>query len=333
MRHVIRRILFYICAVWVAITLDFFIPRLAPGDPVAALVGKMSTKGYVTPQMQQTLSAMFGLNTHDPLWLQYFKYLGNLMHGNLGVSIQYFPTPVATLIRQDIGWSIMLGGVAVIISFALGCLFGIITAWKRGSALDTFLSPAMNFLSAIPYFWLALFTLFIFAYSLNWFPLTGGGYDAANLDPGWTFDFISSATQYAVLPAFTLVISSLAGWMLTMRNSMITTLSEDYVLMAKAKGLSEGRVMFRYAARNAILPNITGFAIAIGAIVGGQLLTEMVFSYPGIGYALLQAVNEQDYAMVQGVFLIITLVVLCANFFADMLYAFLDPRVREERSA
>jgi peptide/nickel transport system permease protein len=267
MRHVIRRILFYICAVWVAITLDFFIPRLAPGDPVAALVGKMSTKGYVTPQMQQTLSAMFGMNTHDPLWLQYFKYLGNLLHGNLGVSIQYFPTSVATLIQQDIWWSIMLGGVAVIISFALGCLFGIITAWKRGSALDTFLSPAMNFLSAIPYFWLALFTLFIFAYSLNWFPLTGGGYDAANLDPGWTFDFISSAIQYAFLPALTLVISSLAGWMLTMRNSMITTLSEDYVLMAKAKGLSEGRVMFRYAARNAILPNITGFAIAIGAIV------------------------------------------------------------------
>jgi peptide/nickel transport system permease protein len=333
MRHVIRRILFYICAVWVAITLDFFIPRLAPGDPVAALVGKMSTKGYVTPQMQQTLSAMFGMNTHDPLWLQYFKYLGNLLHGNLGVSIQYFPTSVATLIQQDIWWSIMLGGVAVIVSFALGCLFGIITAWKRGSALDTFLSPAMNFLSAIPYFWLALFTLFIFAYSLNWFPLTGGGYDAANLDPGWTFDFISSTIQYAFLPALTLVISSLAGWMLTMRNSMITTLSEDYVLMAKAKGLSEGRVMFRYAARNAILPNITGFAIAIGAIVGGQLVTEMVFSYPGIGYALLQAVQQQDYAMVQGVFLIITLVVLGANFLADMLYAFLDPRVRVERGA
>jgi peptide/nickel transport system permease protein len=333
MRHVIRRILFYICAVWVAITLDFFIPRLAPGDPVAALVGKMSTKGYVTPQMQQTLSALFGLDTHDPLWLQYFKYLDNLIHGNLGVSIQYFPTPVVTLIQQDIWWSIMLGGVAVIISFALGCFFGIITAWKRGSMLDTFLSPAMNFLSAIPYFWLALFTLFIFAYSLNWFPLTGGGYDVADLNPGWSIDFISSVIQYAFLPALTLVISSLAGWMLTMRNSMITTLSEDYVLMAKAKGLSEGRVMFRYAARNAILPNITGFAIAIGAIVGGQLLTEMVFSYPGIGYALLQAVQQQDYAMVQAVFLIITLVVLGANFLVDLLYAFLDPRVRVERSA
>jgi len=283
--------------------------------------------------MQQTLSAEFGLNTHDSLLAQYFKYLGNLLHGNLGNSIQYFPTPVTQIIAQDIGWSLMLGAVAVFISFTLGCLFGIIVAWRRNSALDTILSPAMNFLSAIPYFWLALLSLFIFAYLLNWFPLTGGSYDAANINPGWSFDYIGSVIQYAFLPALTLVISSLAGWMLTMRNSMITTLSEDYVLMAKAKGLSEGRVMFRYAARNAILPNITGFAIAIGAIVGGQLLTEMVFSYPGIGYALFQAVGEQDYAMVQGVFLIITLAVLGANFLADMLYAYLDPRVRVERSA
>ncbi|GAC1350466.1 MAG: ABC transporter permease [Ktedonobacteraceae bacterium] len=332
MRHVIRRILFYICAVWVAITLDFFIPRLAPGDPAAALAGKMSTKGYITPEMQQTLSAMFGLNTTDPLWLQYFKYLGNLLHGNFGNSIQYFPTPVIQIIQQDIGWSIMLGGVAVVISFFIGCLFGMIVAWKRGTVLDTVLSPVMNFLSAIPYFWLALISLYLFSYLLSWFPLSGG-YDSANIDPGWSFDFVSSVIQHAFLPALTLVISSMAGWMLTMRNSMITTLSEDYVLMAKAKGLSQGRVMFWYAARNAVLPNITGFAIAIGTIVGGQLLTEMVFSYPGIGYALLQAVNQQDYAMIQSIFLIITLAVLGANFLADMLYTFLDPRVRQERSA
>jgi peptide/nickel transport system permease protein len=332
MRHVIRRILFYVCAVWVAITLDFFIPRLAPGDPVAAIVGKMSLKGYVSPEMKQTLAATFGLDTPDPLWVQYFKYLGNLFHGNLGNSIQYFPTPVMQIIGQDIWWSIMLGGVAVILGFIIGCFLGIIVAWKRGSVVDAVLSPAMNFLSAIPYFWLALLSLYLFSYLLNWFPLSGG-YDSANIDPGWTFDFISSVIQHAFLPALTLVVASLAGWMLTMRNSMITTLSEDYVLMAKAKGLSERRVMFWYAARNAVLPNITGFAIAIGAIVGGQLLTEMVFSYPGIGYALLQAVNQQDYAMLQSIFLIITLAVLGANFMADMLYVFLDPRVRQERNA
>ena len=331
MRHLIRRFVFYAFAVWVAVTLDFFIPRLAPGDPVAAIVGKMSLKGHVTPQIRATLAAMFGLDTRDPLWVQYLKYLGNLLHGNFGNSLQYFPTPVSQIIAQNIWWSVMLGGVAVIISFILGCFIGIITAWKRGTPLDTFLSPVMNFLSAIPYFWLALLCIYVFAYSLNWFPLSGG-YDEANLSPGFSFEYISSVVYYAFLPALTLVISSLAGWMLTMRNSMLTTLSEDYVLMARAKGLKERRVMLWYAARNAVLPNITGFAIAFGAIVGGQLLTEMVFSYPGIGYALLQAVTGQDYAVVQSIFLIITLAVLGANFLADMLYTFLDPRVRQERS-
>jgi len=331
MRHLVRRFLFYTFAVWVAISLDFFIPRLAPGDPVAAIVGKMSMKGYVSPQMRDTLASMFGLDTKDPLWVQYFKYLDNLLHGNLGNSIQYFPTPVGQIIGRDIWWSVMLGGVAVLISFGLGCLIGIVTAWKRGTVLDTIFSPIMNFLSAIPYFWLALLALYVFSYLLSWFPLSGG-YDDANIDLGWSLDFIGSVAQHAFLPALTLVVSSLAGWMLMMRNSMIITLSEDYVLIAKAKGLTERRIMFRYAAHNAILPNITGFAIAISTIVSGQLLTEMVFSYPGIGYALFQAVSGQDYAMLQGIFLIITLAVLGTNFLADMLYAFLDPRVRQEGS-
>src|SRR2546426_8321204 len=237
----------------------------------------MSMQGYVTPDMQQALSAMFGLNTSDPLWLQYVKYLNNLLHGNFGNSIQYFPTPVMTIIGQDIGWSIMLGGVAVVISFTLGCLLGILAAWKRGTTLDTILSPGMNFLSAIPYFWLSLLSLYIFSYLLDWFPLSGG-YDSANIDPGWTFDFIGSAAQHAFLPALTLVIASLAGWMLTMRNSMITTLSEDYVLMARAKGVTQARVMFRYAARKAGVPHISRFAISIRANRGGELLSGIGFS-------------------------------------------------------
>src|SRR6266568_502709 len=195
MRHILRRIGFYVFAIWVAITLDFFIPRLAPGNPVATIVGKMSLKGPVNPQMIQILQAQFGLDSKDPLWVQYFGYLNNILHGNLGVSLQYFPTPVYKLIGTNLTWSIMLGGIAVILSFGLGCLIGIIMAWKRGTLLDTFLSPALNFLSAIPYFWLAILCVFIFAYSLNWFPLAGG-YDSADLDPGWSFEFISSAIYY-----------------------------------------------------------------------------------------------------------------------------------------
>ncbi|HEX4207209.1 MAG TPA: ABC transporter permease [Ktedonobacteraceae bacterium] len=333
MRHFMRRILFYLVAVWASVTLNFFIPRLAPGNPAQALLGRIEARGgHVSPQMLQAYQAMFGINTKDPLWVQYFNYLNELAHGNLGTSVTYFPVSVMSVIAQNVLWTLWLGGLAVVIGFALGCLIGIVMAWKRGSVFDTIMAPFMNFVSAIPYFWMALLVLYVFGYTLGWFPLDGG-YDELNVDPGLTFDFISSVLQHAILPALTIVVASIAGWMLTMRNSMITTLSEDYVLMANAKGLSNRRIMFSYAARNAILPNITGFAISIGFIVGGQLLTEMVFSYPGIGLSLFNAVDGQDYALVQGIFLLITLAVLGANFLADMLYAVLDPRVRIERSA
>jgi peptide/nickel transport system permease protein len=232
--------------------------------------------------------------------------------------------------RQNIQWTLALGAISVLISCALGFLLGIVIAWRRGSKLDTVLSPALTFLSAIPYFWLALIIVYFFGFTLNWFPFSDG-YDTA-LDPGWNLDFIGSAIYHGILPALTIVLSSTAGWMLGMRNAMITTLSEDYVLMGKAKGLSQPRVMFSYAARNAILPNITGFALAIGFIVSGQLLTEIVFSYPGIGYSLLQAVQDDDYALLQGIFLILTLAVLGVNFLTDLLYTALDPRVRLERN-
>ncbi len=333
MRHLIRRIFFYLVAVWASVTLNFFIPRLAPGNPAQTLLGVLERRGgHISPTYLQALQAQFGLNTKDPLWLQYLRYLGDLLHGQLGVSITYYPVSVGTIIAKDFVWTLGLVGVAVLISFSLGCLLGIVQAWKRGSTLDTVLTPLLNFLSAIPYFWLALIILYVFGFILSWFPI-GDGYDVMGLDPGWTPEFLLSVFYHAVLPATTIVLASIAGWMLTMRNSMITTLSEDYVLLAQAKGLKTQRVMFSYAARNAILPNITGFAISLGFVVGGQLLTEMVFSYPGVGYSLLKAVQAQDYSLMQGIFLIIALSVLLANFLADLLYVFLDPRVRQERSA
>jgi peptide/nickel transport system permease protein len=331
MRHLFRRILFYLVAVWISVTLNFFIPRLAPGNPAEALLVRLERLGPVSPSAAKAIEAAFGVNTTASIWTQYFQYLNNLLHGNLGISYIQYPIPVADVIGQNIMWTIMLGGVAVIISFAVGCLIGIVMAWWRGSLLDTLLSPSMTFLSAIPYFWLALIVLYFFGYTLGWFPFADG-FDT-QLNIGWNSDFIFSALYHAILPALTIVVSSIAGWMLVMRNSMITTLSEDYVLMANAKGLTKGRVMFLYAARNAILPNIAGFALSIGTIVGGQLLTEIVFSYPGIGFSLLQAVEGQDYPLLQGIFLVIALAVLGANFLADLVYILLDPRIRQERSA
>jgi peptide/nickel transport system permease protein len=326
MRHLLRRIGFYLVALWAAITIDFFIPRLAPGNPAELLIARF--QGKLRPEALHSLEIAFGIS-HAPLYVQYFQYLDQLAHGNLGVSITYFPTPVATVIGQGLPWTLLLATVSVVISFVLGTLLGVVIAWHRGSGLDTVLPPLLTFLSAVPYFWLALILLYVLGFMFNLFPINGG-YDIG-ITPGLTPDFLLSAIQHALLPALTLVLSSIAGWVLGMRNAMITTLSEDYVLMAEAKGLPEGQVMFAYAARNAILPNVTGFALALGFVVAGQLVTEIVFSYPGIGFSLLQAVANSDYALLQGIFLIISVAVLIANFLADLLYSALDPRVRQER--
>ncbi len=328
MRHLLRRILFYLVALWASVTLNFLIPHLSPGNPAEALMARM--RGKISPQTMQALEISLGVN-HAPLWSQYVQYLNNLLHGNLGVSITYLPMTVTQVLGEEMPWTLVLVGMALIISFVLGTVLGIIVVWRRGSFWDLVLSPFFTFLSAIPYFWLALVLLYVLGLQLNWFPLHGG-YDTDNTTPGWNIAFIVSAAQYAILPALTIVVGSLAGWMLGMRNAMVTTLSEDYVLMAEAKGLTPWRVMFSYAARNAILPNVASFALSLGFVVSGSILTEIVFSYPGIGYATLQAVQSLDYALLQGIFLVISVAVLGANFLADLLYVLLDPRVRTGRS-
>jgi peptide/nickel transport system permease protein len=324
MRYLLRRIGFYLIALWAAITINFLIPRLVPGDPAEIFMSRM--RGHASPQMLHALEISLGVS-HDPLWVQYVQYLNNLLHGNLGISLTYMPTPVTQILAQDIPWTIVLVGTALVISFIIGTILGVIVVWRRGSFHDVLWTPFFGFLSAIPYFWLALVLLYFLGSKLSWFPLHGG-YDTDNTTPGWSIDFIVSAAQYAILPALTIVIASIAGWMLGMRNAMITTLSEDYVLMAEAKGLKQRRIMYMYAARNAILPNITAFALSLGFVVSGSLLTEIVFSYPGIGLATLEAVDNHDYALLQGAFLVICIAVLAANFLADFVYILLDPRVR-----
>jgi peptide/nickel transport system permease protein len=221
----------------------------------------------------------------------------------------------------------------VLISFALGTLIGIFMAGKRGSVLDTALSSLMTFFYSLLYPWLAFVALYFFAFVLGWFPVLGGNYDSTRVTPGWNLDFILDAAYHAVLPAFTIILATLAGWMLTMRNTMITTLSEDYVTMAKAKGLTSRRVMFAYAARNAVLPSVTSFALALGGVIGGQIFVEQIFSYPGIGFSLFQGIQNDDFALTQGILLLVIVTTVVMNLIADLLYTVLDPRVRQERSA
>ncbi len=326
MRYLLRRIGFYLVALWAAITLNFLIPRLMPGDPVLLLIARL--QGQVDPRAIDALRLQFGLGKHESLWTQYVHYLSSLAHGDFGISIAYYPTPVSEVMSDGLKWTLILVGVSSIISFFLGTALGAVAAWRRGGWLDTIFSPLLTFFSAIPYFWLALIILYLLGFVLNWFPLSSA-YDI-DLEPSWDPVFLLNAAYHAILPALTIVLSSVAGWMLGMRNAMLTTLAEDYVLMAQAKGLPERRVLITYAARNAILPNITGFALSLGFVVGGALLTEIVFSYPGVGFILLQAVQSDDFPLMQAIFLVISLAVLGANFLADIFYVALDPRVRQE---
>ncbi len=325
MRLLARRIALYLVTAVVAITVNFFIPRLMPGNPVEAAIGHMQAR--VTPATIRALDVQYGLNTKLGLWGQYLHYWGQLLHGNLGISFSSYPSTVTSVIRSALPWTIGLVGLATIISFVAGTLLGVIAAWRRGSWLDNVL-PAMTFFQAAPYFFVAILMVALFATKLGWFP-QNSGYDTTLLDPGLTSSYITSVLDHAVLPALTIVVGSVAGWIIGMRNMMLTTMDEDYVLIAQAKGLSQQRVI-RYAARNAILPSVSGFSLAIGFVVSGSLLTEIVFSYPGIGYILLQAVSSEDYPLLQGIFLIITFAVLAANLIADLTYAALDPRTRQE---
>ncbi|WP_259454070.1 ABC transporter permease [Streptomyces ginkgonis] len=326
MRYYARKLGFYLVALWAALTLNFFIPRLMPGNPVDTLLAKLQQRGgAVDPSARRSYELLLGTDTGEPLWWQYTSYLGNVLRGDLGVSVSAFPAEVTEVIGQSLPWTVVLVGIATLLSFTLGVTLGTITGWRRGSRLDS-LIPATTVLAAVPYFWLALILVLIFSSTLQWFPLFGG-YDTY-LATGWNWDFISSAIYHGTLPALTIVISSVGGWLLGMRNMMVATGSEDYILTAHAKGLRERRIMTRYAARNAVLPSLAGFAISLGFVVSGSIITEQVFSYPGIGSKLLQAVENSDYALMQGIFLVITVAVLAANLLVDLLHGFIDPRTR-----
>jgi len=323
-RYILRRLGFYLVAAWAAVTLNFFLPRLMPGDPATALFARF--RGQLSPEAMEALRETFGL-TEAPLVKQYLTYLGHILRGDMGISVAYFPSEVSGVIATGLLWTILIAGTAVVVSFAIGTTLGIIAASRRGSWLDNVMPSVLIFVGSFPYFWLAMVVLFIMGFTLRWFPL-GHAY-SDNLTPSLSLEFISSVLTHAFLPVATVVVATLGGWLLSMRNNMVSVLGSDYVNLAKAKGLKPARVIMRYAARNALLPSVTGFGMALGYILGGSLLTEIVFSYPGQGYLLVQAVRNQDYPLMQGIFLMITLAVLGANLIIDVVYLWLDPRTRE----
>jgi peptide/nickel transport system permease protein len=283
-------------------------------------------QGRLDPRAMEALKEQFGF-VDGPLWQQYLLYLRSVFTLDFGPSVMGFPIPATQVIWRSLRWTLLLAGTATIISFAIGTLLGIVAAWRRGRAIDSILLPISSVLGAFPYFWIALLAVYILGFQWDLVP-TSHAFDTALVQDWGSPAYLSSVIYHAILPLTTIVVTSTGGWILGMRNNMIGVLSQDYIVMAEAKGLSDRRVMLAYAARNAILPSLTAFAMSLGFVIGGALLTEVVFSYPGMGYTLLQAVNSRDYPVMQGIFLMIVVIVLIANFIADMSYVLLDPRAR-----
>lgn len=329
MRFLAKRIGFYVLAAWAAVSLNFLIPHFLPGGPVEAALSRF--QGQLSAQAATALAAEFGLGAHQGFLPQYWHYLDDVVHGNLGVSFTYFPEPVSTVIGQSLPWTVVMVGLAIIIAWCLGTLIGIVMGARRGSWIDGLL-PGAAFIRGLPQFWIGLLAVGFLAIKLGWFPASGG-YSASLATPSFTVAFIGSAIQHAILPVLCIVAGSMVGNMILMRNMMVTTLAEEYVQAAEAKGLPRSRVMFAYAARNAILPSVVSFALELGFTVSGALLVEEIFSYPGIGFVLFQAIGNEDYPLMQGIFLIITLAVLGANIIADLTLSVLDPRTRSGEDA
>jgi len=324
-RVVGRRLAFFLVTVWAAVTLNFLLPRLMPGNPAEALLAQYP---HLTPQAFRAITTLLG-GAHQSLLTQYGDYWKGVATFNFGISITTsFGTPVRTMVMDALPWTLGLVGVTTVLAFVLGTFIGLVSAWRRGTWLDAALPPMAVIGFALPYFWVGLVLVYIFSITLGWLPYEDA-YNILTDTPAWNFTFIGDVLRHAILPGMTIIITQIGLWILFMRNNTITVLAEDYVRMARAKGLKPWRVMWAYAGRNAILPNLTGFAMALGFVVSGAILVEYVFNYPGLGSLLLRAVEGLDYPLMQALFLLITLAVLFSLLLCDVLTAVLDPRTRE----
>ena len=326
MRYFARKVGFFLATLWAVVTINFLIPRLQPGDPAEIMVRRLAGKDTaLDPAQVRAMRAMLGAPTGS-LWSQYTDYLRELVHGNFGLSYGFYPFKVTEVIGQAIWWTVILVLVTQVISFVVGIILGAYAAWRRNTRLDSFITLGSTFLGTMNSFWIALLLLYVFGYSLGWFP-TSGGYSEST--PGFNMQFITEAVSHSTLPALALLIVTPIGWILGMRNTMIMNLGEDYIRLAKAKGLPDRDVALKYAARNALLPSVTGFALALGGMLGGAILVETVFDYPGLGRLMGQAVSLKDYPLLQTLMLLLATATLLANLVADLLYGVLDPRARK----
>ena len=321
LRYLSRKVLVYLLTFWVAVTVDWAIPRFMPGDPIEGLLSRMQAQPAAEEALTGYYSQAFGFDV--PLWKQYLNFWAALFHGDLGRSIQHFPTPVSELITSALPYTLALLVPAVLLSFWAGNKVGALAA--RRKVLDNTVLPASYVFTATPQMWLGIVLAWLFASTWAIFPVSGAyGLD---VQPAWSLEFVQSFLHHWILPFSALFLVAFGGWAIGMRNMVIYELESDYANYLAALG-APTKLVRKYAYRNALLPQITGLALALGAVVAGAIVVEIVFSYPGLGTLTLSAIQNRDYFLIQGIFLFLITGVLIANFVIDVVYVIVDPRTR-----
>jgi len=305
---------------WVALTFNFLLPRMMGGDPAEYLA---SQSALGSAEYAQQVREQFGLD--KSIFEQYIRYLGGLFQGDLGVSYTNFPIPVSDIITQAIPWTLLVVIISTLLSFLIAWIIGTLAALKKGSWFDNLAVGTSFYIQSIPYFWVGMLLVMGLGYYLGWFPMGHAMTPGAELGNFWAK--AGNIAYHACLPVLSLVIVSLAGRMIMMRSNILQVFSEDYIVLAQAKGLRRSKILTKYALRNALLPSFTGLMLSLGQAVGGAIATEIIFSYPGIGLTIMNAILSHDYPLVQGCFAIIALSVVAINFLADLIYPLIDPRV------
>lgn len=333
--YFVRKIGVFLLTLFAIITLNFIIPRLMPGDPAELMVQNLggvgqndstgSRENELNLAQVQAYRALLG-DTSEPIHVQYIDYWKHIIVGDFGTSYSYFPFPVTEVIGHAFWWSFGLLTVVNVLSFIIGMLLGSFAAWRRNSRFDTIVTSTSTFFGSLNHLWIALLFIFALGYGLGWFP-TAGGWSTSTI--GWNWEFVYDAISHAFLPALTLMVITPVAWVMGMRNTMIINLREDYIRLARAKGLPDKDVALKYAARNALLPSITGFALTMSSVLGGSMLVESAFDYPGLGRLMVEATEIKDYPLMQALMMLGATATLVANLVADILYGVLDPRARK----
>lgn len=328
--YLLRRLVKALFTIWFVTTLIFFLVRLMPGNPISVYINELITQyGIPYDQAKDQAASLFSIDLDAPVLGQYVDYMANVVQGDLGTSLRSPGTSVTSIIAKFLPWTIFSVGVGLLISFTIGMTLGMLAAYRRDAAWEPVVSGIGSILSSIPDYIIGILLLVYLGVRWKLVDITAmrGSY-TPGVEPSFSLGFIKDIFFHAALPITTYVLATFGGWLLTMKSNTISTLGEDYVTVARARGLRERRITTAYVGRNAALPLIAIFAISIGFIVGGSILIETIFVYQGIGFALRDAINSRDYPVMQGIFLVITIAVILSNLMADYVYGWLDPRVR-----